>query len=164
MWKNGNSGRFYFLGLQNHCGWWLQAMKLRHLLLGRKAMTKLDTVLKSRDVKLPTKVHLVKAMIFPVVWFSHMYKCEIWIIKKAECWRIDAFQLWCWRRFLRIPWIARRSNKSIIKKINLNILWKDWCWSWSSSTLSTWLKELTLLKRPWYCERLRAGGEEDNRG
>ena len=93
-------------------------MKLRHVLLGRKVMTNLDSILKSRDIKLPTKVHLVKAMIFPVV----MYKCESWIIKKAEGQRIDAFQLWCWRRLLRIPWTARRSNESILKKINLNIL------------------------------------------
>ena len=93
-------------------------MKLRHVLLGRKVMTNLDSILKSRDIKLPTKVHLVKAMIFPVV----MYKCESWIIKKAEGRRIDAFQLWCWRRLLRIPWTARGSNESILKKINLNIL------------------------------------------
>jgi len=78
----------------------------RRLLLGRKVMTNLDSILKSRDITLPTQVCLVKAMIFPVV----MYGCEIWTIKKAECWRIDAFELWCWRRLLRVPWIARRSN------------------------------------------------------
>ena len=89
-------------------------MKLRHVLLGRKVMTNLDSILKSRDIKLPTKVHLVKAMIFPVV----MYKCESWIIKKAEGQRIDAFQLWCWRRLLRIPWTARRSSQSILKEIS----------------------------------------------
>ena len=87
----------------------------RHLLLGRKDMTKLDSVFKSRDITLPTKVHLVRAVVFPVV----MYGCESWTIKKAECWRIDAFELWCWRRLLRIPWTARRSNQSILKKINL---------------------------------------------
>ena len=86
----------------------------RHLLLGRKAMTNLDSILKSRDITLPTKVHLVKAMVFPVV----MYGCESWIIKEAECRRIDAFELWCWRRLLRVPWIARRSNQSILKKIS----------------------------------------------
>ena len=84
------------------------------LLVGRKAMTNLDSILKSRDVALPTKVHLVKAMVFPVV----MYECESWIIKKAECRRLDAFQLWCWWRLLRIPWSARRSNQSILKEIN----------------------------------------------
>ena len=85
----------------------------RHLLLGRKVMTNLDSILKSRDIILPTKVYLVKAMVFPGV----MYGCKSWTIKKAECWRIDAFELWCWRRLLRVPWIARRSNQSILKEI-----------------------------------------------
>ena len=87
---------------------------IRHLLLGRKSMTDLDNILKSRDIILSTEVHLVKAMVFPVV----MYGCESWTIKKAERQRIDAFELWCWRRLLRIPWTARRSNQSILKKIN----------------------------------------------
>ena len=86
----------------------------RHLLLGRKTMTNLDSVLKSRDITLLTKVHLVKAMVFPVV----MYGCENWTIKKAEGQRIDAFELWCWRRLLRVPWTARRSNQSILKEIS----------------------------------------------
>ena len=86
----------------------------RHLLLGRKAMTDLDSLLKSRDITLPTKIRLVKAMIFPVV----MYGCESWIIKKAECQRIDAFELWSWRRLLRVSWTARRPNQSILKEIN----------------------------------------------
>ena len=90
------------------------AMKLRRLLLGRKIMTNLDSILKSRDITLPRKVHLVKTMVFPVV----MYGCESWTIKKAERQRIDAFQLWCWRRLLRVPWTARRSNQSILKKIS----------------------------------------------
>ena len=90
------------------------AMKLRHLLLGRKAMTNLDSILKSRDVTLPTKVHLVKAVVFPVV----VYGCESWTVKKAELRRIDAFDLWCWRRLLRVPWAARRSNQSTIKEIS----------------------------------------------
>ena len=85
----------------------------RCLLLRRKAMTNLDSILKDRDITLPTKVHLVKAMVFPVV----MYGCERWTIKKAECQRIDAFEMWCLRRFLRIPWTARRSNRSILKEI-----------------------------------------------
>ena len=89
-------------------------MKLRHLLLGTKAMTNRDSILKSRDVTLPIEVHLVKAMVFPVV----MYGCESWTIKKAECQRIDAFELWCWRRLLRVPWTTRRSNQSILKEIN----------------------------------------------
>ena len=86
----------------------------RHLLLGRKVMTNLDSILKSRDITLPIKVHLVKAMVFPVV----MYGCESWTMKKAERQRIDAFELWCWRRLLRVPWTARRSHLSILKKIN----------------------------------------------
>ena len=86
----------------------------RHLLLERKTVTNLDSILKSRDITLPTKVHLVKAMVFPVV----MYGCESWIIKKAECQRIDAFELWYWRRLLRVPWTARRSNQSILREIS----------------------------------------------
>ena len=86
----------------------------RRLLLGRKVMTNLDNIFKSRDITLPKKVHLVKAMVFPVV----MYGCESWTVKKAECWRIDAFELWCWRRLLRIPWTARRSSQSILKEIS----------------------------------------------
>ena len=86
----------------------------RHLLLERKVLTNLDSMLKSRDITLPTKVHLVKAMVFPVV----MYGCESWTVKKAECRRIVAFQLWCWRRLLRVPWTARRSNQSLLKKIS----------------------------------------------
>ena len=86
----------------------------RCFLLGRKAMTNLDSILKSRDITLPAKVHLVKATVFPVI----MYGCEIWTIKKAECRRIDAFELWCWRRLLRVPWTTSRSNQSILKEIN----------------------------------------------
>ena len=86
----------------------------RHLLLGRKVMTKLDSILKSRDITLPTKVHLVKAMVFPTV----TYGCENWTVKKAACQRIDGFELWCWRRLLRVPWTARRSNQSILNEIS----------------------------------------------
>ena len=93
---------------------WSHEIK-RHLLLGRKFMTNIDSILKSRDITLPTKVHLVKAMVFPVV----MYRCESWTIKKAEHWRINVFELWCWRRLLRIPWTARRSNLSILKEVSL---------------------------------------------
>ena len=108
------------------------------------------------------KVHIVKAMFFffPIV----RYGCESWIIKKAEHWRTDAFKLWCWRRLLRIPWISRRSNQSILKKSTLNIHGKDCYWSWSSNTLATWWEELTHWKRPWCWERLKAGGEGDDRG
>ena len=93
----------------------------RHLLLGRKVMTNLDTILKSTDITLPTKVRLVKAMVFPVV----MYGCESWTVKKAECQRIDAFELWFWRRLLRAPWTARWFNQSILRRSVLGVLWKD---------------------------------------
>ena len=110
--NNGTSGRLYFFGLKNHCRWWLQPWNKRRLLLGRKVMTNLDSILKSRDITLPKKVHLVKAMVFPVV----MYGCESWTIKKAERRKTDVSELWCWRRLFRVPWTARRSNKSILKK------------------------------------------------
>ena len=111
--NNGNGDRLYFLGLQNHCRWWLQPYK-RCLLLGRKAMTNLDSILKSRAITLPAKVHLINAVVFPVV----MYGCESWTMKKAERRRIDAFELWCWRRFLRVPRTARWSNQSVLKEIS----------------------------------------------
>ena len=93
----------------------------RHLLLGRKAMTNLDSIIKRRDITLPTKVCMVKTMVFPVV----MYRCEHWTIKKAEHRKIDAFELWSWSRLLKVPWTARRSNQSILKEVNLNIHWKN---------------------------------------
>ena len=99
-------------------------------------------------------------MVFPVV----LDGCESWTIKKAEYWRIHALELWWWRRLLRVPWTARRSNQLILMKSVLNVHWKDWCWSWNSNTLATWCKELTHLKRPWCWERLKAGGEGDNKG
>ena len=143
-WGNrGNSGWLYIwsskITADGDCSHEIK----RRLLLGRKFMTNLDNILKSRDITLSTKVRLVKAMVFPVV----MYGCESWTIKKAEHQRIDAFKLWCWRRLSRIPWLARRSNQSILKEIILNIHWKDWCWS--SNTLVTWCEELTHWKRPW---------------
>ena len=137
-------------------------MKLRCLLLGRKVMTNLDSILKSRDITLPTKVCLVKAMVFPVV----MYGCEIWTIMKAECQRIDTFELWCWRRLLSILWTARRSNQSFLKEISpeysleglmLKLKLQQFC-------IFTWCKGLTHLKRPWCWERLKEEEEGDNRG
>ena len=106
-----------------------------HLLLGRKVMTNLDSILKSRHITLPTKVRLVKAMVFPVV----IYGCESWIVKKAECQRIDAFSLWCWRRLLKVPWTSRRFNQSILKDISPGC---------SLEGLMLMLKELTHWKRP----------------
>ena len=114
-WGNsGNSDRLYYLGLQNHCRWLTAATKLRHLLLGRKVMTNLDNILKSRDITLPTKVCLVKVHCFSS---SHV---QMWELDHKEGWmlKIDAFKLWCWRRFLRVPWTVRRSNQSILKQIS----------------------------------------------
>ena len=135
-------------------------MELRHLLLGRKAVTSLDGILKSRDITLTTKVRLVKAIVFPVV----TYGCGNLTVKKAECQRINAFELWFWRRLLRVTWTARRSNQSNLRKSVLNILWMDWYWSWNSNTLATWCGELTLSKRPWCWERLKRRGGGDDRG
>ena len=112
--ESGSTDRFYFLWPHNHCGRWCSHEIKRCLLLGRKAMTNQESILKSRDITLLTKVHTVKAMIFPVV----MYGCETQTIKKAEHWRTDAFELWCWKRLFRVPWTARRSNQSILKEIN----------------------------------------------
>ena len=124
------------------------------LLLGRKVMTNLDSIFKSRDITLPTKVLLVKAMVFPVV----MYGCESWTMKKAERQRIDAFELWCWRRLLRVPWTAGDPTSPFWRWSVLGVHWKDWCWSWNSNTLATSCEELTHWKR------LEAGGEGDKRG
>ena len=132
----------------------------RCLLLGRKAITNLDNILKSRDITLPTTVHLVKPMVLPVV----MYRCESWTIMEAEHWKIDAFKVWCWRRLLRVSWTARRSIQSILKEISPEYHWRDWCWSWNSNTVATCCEELTHLKRPWCWERLKVGGEGDDRG
>ena len=131
----------------------------RRLFLGKKAMTNLDSILKSRHITLATKVHLVKAMVFPVV----IYVCESWAIKKAEHWRIDAFELWCWRRLLRVPWTAKRSNQSILKEISPEYSLEGLCWSRNSYILATCCKELTHSKGPWHWERLKAG-ERGDRG
>ena len=105
----------------------------RHLFLGRKVISYQDSILKRRDITLSTKAHLFKAMVFPLV----MYGCDSWTLKKAKHWRIDAFDLWCWRRLLRVPWTAKRSNQSILKEISPNIYWEDWCWTWTSDTFTT---------------------------
>ena len=132
----------------------------RQLLLGRKAMTNLDSVLKSKDIILLIKVHKVKAMAFPVV----MYRCERWTIKKTECWRIDAFELWCWRRLLRVPWTARRSNPSILKEINPEYSLERLMLNLKLQYLATCWEEPTHWKRPWCWERLKAEGEGSDRG
>ena len=159
QWKQCQT--FIFLGSKITAGGDCSHEIKRSLLLGRKVMTNPDSILKSRDITLPTKVRLVKAMVFPVV----MYGRESWTIKKAERWRIDAFELWCWRRLLRVPWTVRRSNQSILKemspgcsleglrlKLKLPILWPPDA------------KELTHWKTPWCWVGLGIGGEGDNRG
>ena len=130
----------------------------RHLLLVRKAMTNLDSILKSRVITLPTKVHLVKAMVFPVV----KYGCERWTIKKAELQRIDAFELWLDKTLESL--LDYKEIQPVHQQSVLNIHWEDWCWSWNSNTMATWCKELTHWKRSCCWERLKAGGEEDDRG
>ena len=123
-------------------------------------MTNLDSILKSRDINLPTKIYLVKAMVFPVV----MYECESWIIMKAEHQRIDAFELWCWRRLLRVPWIARRSNQSILKEISPEYSLEALMLKLKLQYFGHLMRRTDSLERPWCWERLKAGGEGDNRG
>ena len=142
--NNGNSGRLYFLGPQNHCNGDLSHEIKRHLFLWEKLWPTQTALLKSRDITLPTKVYLVKATVFLVVMYGYASST----IKKVEHRRTDAFELWCWRRLLRVPWTTRRSNHSILKEISPNFHWKDWCWSWNCNTLSTWCEELTHLERP----------------
>ena len=125
----------------------------RCLLFGRKVMTNLDKVLKSRDISLLMKVHIVRAMFFLVL----RYRCESWIIKKAAWERIDAFELWCWRRLFRVSYTARRSNQSVLKEINPEYSLEGLC-------LDIWCEETTHWKWPWCWERLRAWGEGGNRG
>ena len=114
----------------------------------------LDSILKSRDITLSTEVHLVKAMVFLVV----MYRCESWTVKKAEHWGIDAFELWCWRRLLRVPWTARRSNQSILKEIGAGCLLERLMLKLKLQYFGHLMQRVTHLKRPWCWERLRAGG------
>ena len=133
----------------------------RCLLLERKTTTNLDSILKSRDITLPTKVPPGKVMVFPVV----MYGCESWTIKKAERWRIDAFEMWCWRRLLRVPWTARRSNQSILKEINPECSLEGLMLKLKLQYFGhlMWRTD-SLEKRPWCWEWLKAGGEGSERG
>ena len=132
----------------------------RHFLFGRKAMINLDSILKSRDITLPTKAHIVKPMVFPVV----MYGSESWTLKKAECWRIVAFELWCWRRLLRVSWTARRSNQSILKEISFWIFIGRTDAEAETPVLWPPHANSQLIGKDWCWERWKAGGEGDNRG
>ena len=136
------------------------AMKLKDLLLGRKAVTNLDSILKSRDITLPTKVCLVKAMGFPVV----MYGCESWTIKKAECQRIDAFELWCWRRLLSVPWTARRSNQSILKEISPEYSLEGLRLKLKFQYFGHLLQRTDSLEKILMPGKMKAGGEGADRG
>ena len=123
-------------------------------------MSNLDNIFKSRDITLPTKVRLVKALVFPVV----MYGCESWTVKKAEHWRIDAFELWCWRRLLRVPWTVRTSNQSILKEINPGISLEGMMLKLKLQFFGHFMWRMTHWKRPWSWEVLGAGREGDDRG
>ena len=132
----------------------------RRLLLGRKVMTNLDSILKSRDFTLPTKVRLVKAMVFPVV----MYRCESWTVKKAERQRIDAFELWCWRRLLRVPWTARRSNQSILKEISPGCSLEGMMLKLKHQYFGHLMRRVDSLEKTLMLGGIGAGGEGDDRG
>ena len=132
----------------------------RHLILGRKAMTNLDSILKSRDITLPAKVRLVKAMVFPV----DMYECESWTIKKAECWRTDDFELCCWKRLLRVPWTARRSNQSILKEIRPEYSLEGLMLKLKLQYFSHLMQRTDSLEQTLMLGKLKERGEKDNRG
>ena len=140
----GNSDRLYFGGLQNHCRCDCRHEIKRCLLFGRKVMMNLDSILKSRNITLPANVHLVKAMDFPVV----IYGCESWTLKKSERRRIDAFELWCWRRLLRVPWTARRSNQSILKETSPECSLEGLMLKLKLEYFGHLMQKLTLWKRP----------------
>ena len=161
-WVNsGNSERLYLGGgskitADGNCSHEIK----RRLPLGRKVMTNLDSILKGRDITLPTKVCLVKAMVFPVV----MYRCESWTIEKVECWRTDAFEPWSWRRHLRVPWTARRSSQSILKEISPEYSLEGLMLKLKLQHFGHLMRRTDLFERSWCWERLRAGGERDDRG
>ena len=157
---NGNSDRLQFLASKITADGDCSHEIKRHFLLGRKAMINLDSILKSRDITLPTKVCLVKAMVFPVV----MCRCENWTMKKAEHWRTDAFELWCWRRLLRVPWTARRSNQSILEEISPEYSLEGLMLKLKIQYFVHRYEHQTHWKRPWCWEGLGAGGERDDRG
>ena len=158
LWKQCQT---LFLGAPKSLQMVTAAMELKDTYsLEGKLWPNLDSIFKSRDITLPTKVSLVKAMVFPVV----MYGCESWTVKKAECWRIDAFELWCWRRLLRVPWTAMRSNQSILKEISPGCSLEGMMLKLKLQYLGTSCEELTHWKRLWCWEGLGAGGEGDDRG
>ena len=150
----------YFWGLQNHCRHDCSHEIKRHSLLGRKVMTNLDSVFKSRDITLPTKVCLVKAMVFLVV----MYGCESWTIQKAERQRIDAFELWCWRRLLSVPWTAGRSNQSILKEISPGCSLEGLMLKLKLQHFGHLMQRADSFETTLMLGNIEAGGEGDDRG
>ena len=158
--NNGNSDRLYFLGSKITTDGDCRHEIKRSLLLGRKAMTNLDSILKSTDITLSKKIHLAKAMVFPIV----MYGCESWTIKKAERGKIDAFELWYRRRFMRLPWTARRINQSILKEISPEYSLEGLMLKLKLQHFGHLMWRTDSWKRPWCWERLRAGGKGDDRG
>ena len=160
-WGNsGNSERLFWGGSKITADGDCSHEIKRCLLLGRKVTNNLDSILKSRDITLPTKVHLVKAMVFPVI----MYGCESWTVKKAERRRIDAFELWCWRRLLKVPWTARRSNQCILKEISPGCSLEGLMLKLKLRYFGHLMWRADPWKRPWGWERLKARGEGDDRG
>ena len=160
MEKQWKQCQIYFGELQNHCRWWLQPWNKKTLTPLKESYTYLDSILKSRDITLSTKVHLVKATVFPVV----MYGCESWTMKKAEHQRIDAFEVWCWRRLLRAPWTVRRSNQSILKETSPGCSLEGLMLRLKLQYFVTWCEDVTHWKRPWCWERVKAGGAGGDRG
>ena len=158
--NNGNCDRLYFLGSKITADGDCSHEIKRCLLRGRKLMTNLDSIFKSRDIALSTMVCLVKAMVFPII----MNGCEGWTIKKAECWRLDAFELWCWRRLLRVPWTARRSNQSMLKEISPEYSLEGLMLKLKLQHFGHLMWRGDSLEKTWCWERLRAGGEGDDRG
>ena len=158
--NNGTSDRLYFWGSKITADGDCSHEIKRPLLLGRKVMTNIDSKLKSRDITLPTKVCLVKAMLFLVA----MYECESWTVKKAEHWRIDAFGLWCWRRLLRVPWTARRSNQSILKEISPEYSLEGQMLKLKLQYFGHLMQRTDSLEKTLCWERLKSGGEGDDQG
>ena len=155
--NNGNSEKLHFWGLQNHCRWWLQPWNEKMLAPWKKSYDQPWQHVKKQRHYFADK-GLVKAMVFPLV----MYGYESWTVKKAERWRIDDFELWCWRRLLRVPWTARRSNQLILKEISPGCSLEGLLLKLKLQYLATWCEEPTPWKRPWCWERLKVGGEGDN--
>ena len=150
---------FVFLGSKNHCRQWLQPWNEKTFALWKENHDKPRQHVKKQRHHFASKGHIVKAMVFPVI----MYGCECWTIKKAEPQRIDAFDLWCWRRLLRVPWTARRSNQSILKEISPECSLEG-CWSWSCNIFAIWCEEPTGWKTPGCWKRLKAKGEGNSKG